>query len=384
MLLYAESDTTFLPRKGTAIKIRTVSLADFKIPVANYSGIARLDKNRFAVVSDKEDGFYIFQIKTNEKRDNIISCSRGDLLNNPYPGDLPSELRDSSSVAAGVSAGDSSSVAESVTVSKIPYIAGNVSSAIRMNIINGRDCEGIVYVPSSATLFISGEEDQRIIEYDTLGTPTGRELAVPEIFSRQNICPNYGFESLAYDPSSGRFYTTTENTLPADGPVASPLSRVAARLRIQSFNRDLQPTESYAYMTDIPVSKTNYSHYAFGVPAMYALSKDTLLVLEREFYVGKGIEVMNSYVVNKLYSVVTGEEFIVKNGELLSERPQELFLPKTLVYEWITRISNGIANYEGMCLGENLPGGRRMLYLINDSQAGYKGVLKEFIMMLAL
>lgn len=239
-------------------------------------------------------------------------------------------------------------------------------------------------MPNRGTVFISGEEDQRIIEYDTLGTPTGRELAVPDLFSRQNISPNYGFEALAFDNLSGRFYTTTENTLPADGPVASPDNHSPARLRIQSFGSDMQPAESYAYMTDAPVANNLYSHYAFGVPAMYALSADTLLLLEREFFVGKSLEVIKSYVVNRLFKVVLSPKYEIAQGELLHERSNELFLKKTLVYEWDTTFGAGIANYEGMCVAGVTPGGRPILYLINDSQAGYKGVLKEFILMLAL
>ena len=40
-----------------------------------------------------------------------------------------------------------------------------------------RDEEGICYFPESGTLFISGEEDQQILEYDTLGQLTVRDAA---------------------------------------------------------------------------------------------------------------------------------------------------------------------------------------------------------------
>src|SRR5574344_932429 len=380
----AIADATCMPyrsivvvnRIGRAEKLFLAQLHKFGIPPANYSGIAKVSENMFAVVSDKEDGFYLFEIKTNKEKNQIISCTRGELRNNPFPGDVTQNEQ------VEVPPIDSL-YADSSSLNKLSVI--NIPTTVKkMNIIRGRDCEGIVYVPNRGTVFISGEEDQRIIEYDTLGTPTGRELAVPDLFSRQNIFPNYGFEALAYDNLSGRFYTTSENTLPADGSVASPENHLPARLRIQSFGSNLQPELSYAYMTDAPMAKNNYSHYAFGVPAMYALSTDTLLVLEREFFVGKGFDVMNSYVVNRLFKVMLSPSFGITPGELLSERSKELFLPKTFVYEWKTKFGSGIANYEGMCVAGTMPDGRPLLYLINDSQAGYKGVLKEFILMLAL
>lgn len=378
-------DTAFVRRLGSANKLFLVPLLNFGIPPANYSGIAKMSENKFAIVSDKEDGFYLFEIKTNKEKNRIIYCKRGTLRNSLSTGDIVQNeqvipiLNDTISLYV-----DSVYVDSTLTYAKTHNDRDVSDKVNKMNIINGRDCEGIVYVPSCGTLFISGEEDQRIIEYDTLGTPTGRELAVPDLFSRQNIFPNYGFEALAYDNLSGRFYTTSENTLPADGSVASPENHLPARLRIQSFGSNLQPELSYAYMTDAPMSKNNYSHYAFGVPAMYALSTDTLLVLEREFFVGKGFDVMNSYVVNRLFKVMLSPSFGITPGELLSERSKELFLPKTFVYEWKTQFGSGIANYEGMCVAGTMPDGRPLLYLINDSQAGYKGVLKEFILMLAL
>src|SRR5574344_1342083 len=380
----AIADATCMPyrsivvvnRIGSAEKLFLAQLHKFGIPPANYSGIAKVSENRFAVVSDKEDGFYLFEIKTNKEKNQIISCTRGELRNNPFffffTQNEQVEVPPIDSLSA-----DSSSL-NKLSVSNIP------TTVKKMNIIRGRDCEGIVYVPNRGTVFISGEEDQRIIEYDTLGSPTGRELAVPDLFSRQNSSPNYGFEALAFDNLSGRFYTTTENTLPADRPVASPDNHSPTRLRIQCFGSDMQPAESYGYMTDAPVANNLYSHYAFGVPAMYALSADTLLLLEREFFVGKSLEVIKSYVVNRLFKVVLSPKYEIAQGELLHERSNELFLKKTLVYEWDTTFGAGIANYEGLCVAGVTPGGRPILYLINDSQAGYKGVLKEFILMLAL
>ena len=38
-----------------------------------------------------------------------------------------------------------------------------------------------------------------------------------------------------------------------------------------------------------------------------------------------------------------------------------------------------LANFEGMCLGPQLPDGRRLLLLIADSQSGRGGLLHEWL-----
>ena len=64
-----------------------------------------------------------------------------------------------------------------------------------------RDPEGIVRIGDM--FWVSGE-DQRIVEYDAMGYPTGRELAIPAEFKKDSISPNLGFESLAYDRGDDR------------------------------------------------------------------------------------------------------------------------------------------------------------------------------------
>lgn len=102
--------------------------------------------------------------------------------------------------------------------------------------ISLRDCEGVAYVPSTNTVFISGEGDQQILEYSIDGVPTGRKLNVPAIFAAGNIVHNYGFEALTYSDVTHRFWTTTESMLPIDGKAAGPLNPKSQNLlRLQAF-----------------------------------------------------------------------------------------------------------------------------------------------------
>ena len=283
MLLLLAAALTFTSASAqTALEHKQQSLAKWNIGSAQYSGITALGGNRYALVSDKEptDGFFVFRI-------------------------------------------DQSAITGDVTNVYMEGFYGNRSPKVDAMGISTRDCEGIAYVPKTNTVFISGEGDQRILEYDMKGQPTGRELNVPEIFSSKNIVFNYGFEALCYDTLSHTFWTTSESTLPADGPAASPTTPgVQNLLRLQAFNDHLQPTAQYAYRMDI----------------------------------GKKDDFGKTYVLADWNTTVQ---------------------PFRITF----------ANYEGMCLGRTLPDGRQTLILVNDSQGGYrKGPfhLKDYIKVIVL
>lgn len=304
------------------------SLGVWGIPAANYSGITPLGDGRYAVVSDKgdADGFYVWKISQDPESGAITS------------------------------------------VENEGFFANSVDAT------SGRDCEGIVYFPPSESVFIAGEGDGRILEYDMAGQRTGRELEIPQEF--RNAVGNQGFEALGYGGRGlrTRFWTTTETSLPADGVAAGPQNPGGQNLlRIQSFRRDLTASRQYLYTMDAGRSSDFGTTYVFGVPELCVIPGGRLLVLEREANIPKLY--IGAEVICKLYSV----------------RPRRgKDLEKELVAEWATTISAtgfGWANYEGMCLGERLSDGRRTLILVSDSQGGYsKGPfsLKDFIKVIVL
>ena len=275
----------------------------------DYSGISMIDESHYAVVSDKSagDGFFIFEIKFDKKSGKILSASN------------------SSADGTGVSF----------------FSAGGGVN---------RDAVGIVYVPSLKTVFISGEADKAVYEYDMRGARTGRSFNIPTVFS--GASSNSGFESLAYNANTHRFWTTTESTIPSDGAQATATNGVQNVLRFQSFNENLQPVAQYVYKMDAPsaadavaaenkaaeekranaaknggsgddtgdlfsiimsvasqvLSKSSAEKstaadmpYAMGVSELLALDDGSLIVLEREFYIPSGI--VGARVVCKLYLV---------------------------------------------------------------------------------
>ena len=163
-----------------------------QLPPGNYSGIAPLGNDRYALVSDKaeEDGFYVFRIQIDTLQGRITEVE---------------------------------------------------NEGFRSSGLPNRDMEGICYRPSTNTVFISGEQDNEVFEYTLDGQRTGQRLQMPEIF--KTASHNYGLESLTYDQRRHLFFTTTEHPLKGD-----------SLLRIQSFGDDLRPQQQYFYRPDAPIS----------------------------------------------------------------------------------------------------------------------------------
>lgn len=318
------------------------NLAQWKIPAGNYSGITPLETAvraadgtvscRYAVVSDKgsSDGFFVWRIVQDGLDGHVV-----EVVNEGF-------------------------------------------RANKVSATSGRDCEGVVFVPRSGTLFISGEGDGRVLEYDLKGQRTGRELEVPAVF--RTAVGNQGLEALAYGGKKPLFWLTSETMLKADKETMLKADKATDGgtagtmnlLRIVSFGADLKAERQWAYQMDPAAVRTPGSIYAFGVPELCALPDGRLLVLEREANVTSAY--VGSTVSCRLYSVSPKKSRRLRSDRPLSELGERAFLRKKLVDSWTTSLSlAGInwANYEGMCLGATLSDGRRTLILVSDSQGGY-------------
>lgn len=286
------------------------------VPAGNYSGITWLGGDRYAVVDDKSPtaGFHLMTIRT----DSVT----GDIL----------EVRADSFISSGQ---------------------------------QNRDEEGVCYVPQSNTVFVSGEADGQILEYSMDGRLTGRRLNIPQVFS--TAYGNCGFEALTYNAATDRFWTTSENTLRADGLLPDITNKISNMLRLQSFAGDLQPREQYWYRTDSSLVKGAKGMSILGVSGLAALDDGRVVVLERE--VRKTQKKIGSFVHVKLYVVNPAAQ---QPGEVLQKR---------LLAEFRTKINitaRSFANYEGLCVGPRLSGGRQLLVLVADSQNQHKGWLKDW------
>ncbi|MCR4853811.1 MAG: esterase-like activity of phytase family protein [Prevotella sp.] len=307
------------------IKVNKQQKFQKQLPAGNFSGITWLGDDRYALVSDKgDDGFYVFRLQLDTKKGKIKSAENVGFFSTGKP---------------------------------------------------NCDAEGIAYVPETNTLFIGSEQTTSVRELSIDGKETGRQLEVPEVFLHHQ--PNRGLESLTYDARNKTFWTVSESTLQMDGGHSLLQNGKPERLRIQSFDGSLEPRSQYAYLMDTPKKNKDGRNHVHGVSELTALPDGRLIVLEREFYVPK--KRVGASVVCKLYVVNPSEGTPLTTDEPLDDNAP--FLSKTLLCEWKTRMNllhQDIANYEGMCLGPQLPDGRQTLILVADSQNRYGGLMRDW------
>ena len=336
------------------------------VAAGNYSGIAHLHDDIYAVVSDKSDSalYFNFLIQVNPKTGELEQVE-----NLGFTERTDGTLNDGK-----------------------PWQGQE----------KGFDHEAIVKF-SDSTLVIASEGYCRLKEYPVLPTSAN----APKVGYQQNLWesrwassdfyPNYNFESLAFDSVRQYLWTIPESTLRKDGQPATPQNGLANQLRLMrldwgkmkenrnkeeyseqvSSKKDSRYMTPYAYQMDQPSTHKKADIYVMGVSELCALPDGQLLVLEREAFIPK-IKI-GAFCKCKLYLInpLNSEEFSMKE-KFSSDTP---FLKKRLLAEWKTGLSlskRSFANYEGMCLGPKLEDGSLVVILLSDSQDQYAGVLKDW------
>lgn len=336
------------------------------VAAGNYSGIAHLHDDIYAVVSDKSDSalYFNFRIQVNPKTGELEQVE-----NLGFNERTDGTLNDAK-----------------------PW----------QGLEKGFDHEAIVKV-SDSTLVIASEGYCRLKEYPIL--PISADTA--KVGYQQNLWesrwpssdfyPNYNFESLAFDSVRQYLWTIPESTLRKDGQPATPQNGLTNQLRLMRLDwgkmkedsnkeeyseqvnskKDSRYMTTYAYQMDQPSTHKKADIYVMGVSELCALPDGQLLVLEREAFIPK-IKI-GAFCKCKLYQInpLNSEEFSMKEN-FSSDIP---FLKKSLLVEWKTGLSlskRSFANYEGMCLGPMLEDGSQVVILLSDSQDQYAGVLKDW------
>ena len=336
------------------------------VAAGNYSGIAHLHDDIYAVVSDKSDSalYFNFRIQVNPKTGELEQVE-----NLGFTERTDGTLNDAK-----------------------PWQGQE----------KGFDHEAIVKV-SDSTLVIASEGYCRLKEFPILPTSAdAAKVGYPQNlweirWPSSDFYPNYNFESLAFDSVRQHLWTIPESALRKDGQPATPQNGLANRLRLMrldwgkmkenrnkeeyseqvSSKKDSRYMMTYAYQMDQPSTHKKADIYVMGVSELCALPDGQLLVLEREAFIPK-IKI-GAFCKCKLYQInpLNSEEFALKE-KFSSDTP---FLKKRLLAEWKTGLSlskRSFANYEGMCLGPKLKDGSQVVILLSDSQDQYAGVLKDW------
>ena len=336
------------------------------VAAGNYSGIAHLHDDIYAVVSDKSDSALYFNFR---------------ILVNPKTGELEQVENLGFTERTDGTLNDGK-----------PWLAPE----------KGFDHEAIVKV-SDSTLVIASEGYCRLKEYPIL--PISADAATvgypqnlwESRWPSSDFYPNYNFESLAFDSVRQYLWMIPESTLRKDGQPATPQNGLTNQLRLMrldwgkmkenrnkeeyseqvSSKKDSRYMTPYAYQMDQPSTHKKADIYVMGVSELCALPDGQLLVLEREAFIPK-IKI-GAFCKCKLYLInpLNSEEFSMKE-KFSSDAP---FLKKRLLTEWKTGLSlskRSFANYEGMCLGPKLEDGSQVVILLSDSQDQYAGVLKDW------
>ena len=269
-----------------------------------------------------------------------------------------------------------------IYLADIAFSEGHVTSASigaapgTTDAIEVRDPEGITYMPSSNTLWVSGEKDQKILEYDLQGYPTGRSMAVPSDFLPSELSTGNGFESLSYAAASDLMWTVTEEPLKRDFDWF-PAGEGRRMLRLLAFDgQSLEAVRERFYAMDAPLyTPSSGDTYIHGVAELLAMDDGTLLVLEREVYVPG----YNTSDKSSMLSMIAKAVSRVKLYLTDPGSSKEALLSKVLVASFYTAFPGPLsllmgadpqlANFEGMCLGPVVDSHPTVL-LVNDSEKG--------------
>ena len=153
--------------------LRRVLLSHWGIAPHNFSGIAPLGNERYAVVSDKDTaaGFYVWHIEQDSLTGEVVRITDEGFR---------------------------------------PHVASAGAPQ--------PDYEGVAFEPARERVWIADEATQQIRAFARSGQPTGDSLRIPAAVSAAAIRPNRGFEALTFSPTDSQLWTAPEEPPRADPP----------------------------------------------------------------------------------------------------------------------------------------------------------------------
>jgi hypothetical protein len=222
------------------------------------------------------------------------------------------------------------------------------------------DGEGLVALKDGTTL-VSSETEPVVRRFSRDGRQI-EQLPVPDRFG---VAPagqsttNLTFEGLGLSPSGRTLWVGMEGPLAPDGTTAAG----GARLRFLRYELDRHGHWRLAGQVGYVADP------GLGVSELQVVDDGELLVLERGFTAGVGNTVRVYQAFLKGADDVSAEPTLDRDGlHLVSKRLLADIgdCPTAGATSPGTQRNPLLDNIEGMAIGDRLPGGRRLLYLISD------------------
>lgn len=215
-----------------------------------------------------------------------------------------------------------------------------------------RDKEIILANPAITRMSLNGQY------LDTLPLPENLIMRATEKGPRQNGV----LEGMTFDKDFKTLYVNVEEPLYEDGPRAD-LTPNKAWIRIYQYDlKSNKNTAQYAYLLD-PVAYPATPATAFkinGVPDIYAIGNNKLLIMERSFSTGRLPCTIKIFEVD-----LSGAEDIRNNASLIASPPAKPLTKKLLLN--MDSLAMHVDNVEGMCFGPTLPNGHKTLVMVADN-----------------
>lgn len=219
----------------------------------------------------------------------------------------------------------------------------------------------------------------RLVVFNKQTGVYSRDLLVHERFTpkKENgyfvsgVRDNLAFESLTIAPSKNFLFFGTEDALHQDGPVATLKENSLIRIsRYQNTGAGFTPSKEFVYSLG-PIQSLENSLKSVGaqsgIPAIYALDDNNLLVLERTYYPVVDITKLLLFKVTLDNNIKDYSNVASLKNEKITALKKEILFDFDAIIPKLNPTYQFLDNIEGMCLGPKLANGNKTLILVSDN-----------------
>ncbi len=252
-----------------------------------------------------------------------------------------------------------------------------VSFGAPVKMKGAHDMEGCAFDPYSAGVWVSQETSALIREFDPFTGEKLRDAPVPAI--HKQYYGNLSLESLTISGDGRTMWTVNEEALTCDGEKATRTTGTVVRLTKFTRNSvadNWTAAGQWAYYAEPMGGNDERGDYGRnGIADLCALPDGTLLAMERRCFNEGGV--FPDFQIRIFQVDFAGADDVSGLASLDGATYKKVSKKKL----WESKASDthwtqGMPNYEGMCLGPRLDDGSSVLILICDGgSSAYRGIM---------